>query len=179
MRVPNRILVPVDFSDCSRAAVEYAATLAKRLGAEVDVMHVLETPHYVASQVMVHLSLDEFERSQAGTAMKELLSTLEERGLLRVRGRLESGEACSSILQVAEKEPYDLIVMGTHGRTGLSHLLMGSVAEKVVRQARCPVLTVRSPPAAEARSEAVADGPRSSARAPSAPTPTQPIGGQP
>jgi nucleotide-binding universal stress UspA family protein len=74
--------------------------------------------------------------------MDRLLSEMRHLGV-SVRGRLGSGDAANAILRMAEHESYDLIVMGTHGRTGLSHLVMGSVAEKVVARAPCPVLTIR------------------------------------
>jgi nucleotide-binding universal stress UspA family protein len=156
MKPIQRILVPVDFSASSRAALEAAAFLAEKLGASVDVLHVWEPPGYVGPEVMIHmpgktgLPLVEFAHTEAGRDMERFLADFGKRGL-RVSGRLETGLAVQTILRVAGDDHYDLIVMGTRGRTGLSHLMLGSVAERVVRRAACPVLTVREPEAEPAR----------------------------
>lgn len=145
----DKILVPVDFSVCSRAALEMAEVIAEKFGASVDVLHVWEPPRYVIPEVTVQLpgepqqTLAQFARSAAGKEMEAFLVALEGKGQLRVRGRLESGDPTEVIIDLADREQYDLIVMGTHGRRGLSHVLLGSVAEKVVRRAACPVLTRR------------------------------------
>ena len=144
------VLVPVDFSACSRAALLWAAEVAEPFGANVDVLHVWEPPRHAMSEYAfetgrIGTSLAEFSHTQAGDLMREFLTILEARGLGDVRGRLDIGDPVSTILRIAESDRYDLVVMGTHGRTGLAHLLLGSVAEKVVRRAPCPVLTIRSP----------------------------------
>jgi nucleotide-binding universal stress UspA family protein len=90
-------------------------------------------------------TLADFARSEAGKEMAQFLAELQGQGEVEIRGRLESGDPTEIVLGLAEREGYDLIVMGTHGRTGLSHLFLGSVAEKVVRRALCPVLTIRHP----------------------------------
>jgi len=97
-------------------------------------------------------TLAEFARTHAGKEMEQFMVSVEGHGL-KVRGRLETGDPYLTILRVAASEQYDLIVMGTHGRTGLQHLLVGSVAEKVVRRAPCPVLTIRIPEQAVADKE--------------------------
>jgi len=146
-----RILVPVDFSACSRAAMEFAAYFAGRFGASVDVLHVWEPPRYVIPEVTVEVpgepkkTLLEFARSEAGKEMESFLEELQRSGTVKVRGRLESGDPTEVILELTDTDEYDLVVMGTHGRTGLSHLFLGSVAEKVVRRSRKPVLTIRHP----------------------------------
>jgi nucleotide-binding universal stress UspA family protein len=145
----QRILVPVDFSECSWAALEYARYFARCYQATVHVLHVWETPPYVDPGTTVDVpgrtqTLAEFLRSPAGNEMKRLLDALEDAGSGEVFCRLESGDPCDTIVSVAH-EDYDLVVMGTHGRTGLTHLLLGSIAERVVRRAPCPVLTVRPP----------------------------------
>ncbi|MSP60422.1 MAG: universal stress protein [Myxococcales bacterium] len=157
----ERILVPVDFSACSRAALDYAVWIAGLAdpGADprapkmsIDVLHVWEPPHLIAPEVRVGAregpgqTLAEFARSHAGHEMEALLATLEQRSGARVRGRLETGDPCATIVKVAADERFHIIVMGTHGRSGLSHLFAGSIAEKVVRRAPCPVLTLRAPP---------------------------------
>jgi nucleotide-binding universal stress UspA family protein len=147
----QRILVPVDFSACSRTAVEYAAVLARQFRASVDLLHIWEPPQYVDPEGFAFAvapsdgSLVEFSRSQAGREMDRLLTELHRYEVRQVGGRIETGEAVEEILKVLADGKYDLAVMGTHGRTGLAHLLMGSVAEKVMRRAPCPVLTVRAP----------------------------------
>lgn len=147
----SRILVPVDFSACSRAALDYAAFVARKFSATIDVLHVWEPPRplwwegmYPVDVIGEQRTLVAFESSRAGREMKAFLAHLEEDEGLCTRGRLESGDPYRTILAVARDDRYDLIVMGTHGRTGMSHLILGSLAEAVVRRAPCPVVTVRS-----------------------------------
>ncbi len=151
----RRILVPVDFSQCSRAALEHAIVLAERFGAPIDVVHVWEPPHYVGPEFLIRERgekghpVQEYALDQAKKEMDQFLSGFRERD--RFHLRFESGKAYQTIIKLATDEHYDAIVMGTHGRTGLQHLLIGSVAEKVVRAAPCPVMTIRQPepPSAE------------------------------
>jgi len=165
MREIRRILVPVDFSECSRAALEDAAVLAERFGASIDVLHVWNTPHYVGPEFLIREPgeaghpLEEAAISQAETEMDEFLSGVPQRERFRVR--LESGKPHETIVKLAADERYDVIVMGTHGSSGLPHVLMGSVAEKVVRNAPCPVMTIRRAEAthAEASTGAMSFGP--------------------
>jgi universal stress protein A len=165
MREIRRILVPVDFSECSRAALESAAVLGERFGASIDVLHVWETPHYVGPEFLIREPgeaghpLQQAAFTQAETEMDEFLSGFRQRERFRVR--LESGKPHETIIKLAADERYDAIVMGTHGRSGLSHLVIGSVAEKVVRTAPCPVMTIRQPDEThpEASAEAISEGP--------------------
>src|SRR5690242_16728076 len=118
MRV-HRILVPVDFSECSRAAIDWAAELARRFGASIDLLHVVEPIQYVFTPDVPFalepaLDLDAFEGGAGGRAMKQLLQTLEDAGAT-ARGRLSVGEPGHTILTIVGEEDYDLIVMGTHG----------------------------------------------------------------
>ena len=146
----NRILVPVDFSACSRAALDYAAFVARPFHASIDVLHVWEPPRPLWWEGVYPIDSGEtqrlvaFESSEAGREMKAFLRHLEEDEGLCTRGRLESGDPYRTILAVARDDRYDLLVMGTHGRTGMSHLILGSLAEAVVRRAPCPVVTVRT-----------------------------------
>ena len=146
----KKILVPVDFSACSAKALGCAASFAKLFGASVDVLHVWEPPRYVAPELMVQVpsypdqTVAQFARTEAAKEMERFLSELEKEAACEVQGRIESGDPTHMITDIASKDHYDLIVMGTHGRTGLSHLVLGSVAEKVVRKAHCPVVTVRT-----------------------------------
>jgi nucleotide-binding universal stress UspA family protein len=158
----RKILVPVDFSDCSRAALAFAVNLADRLEATLEVLHVLELPHYVIPEVLVDVpgqrkqTLTEFARSQASKDLQQMLDEFEARGHL-LKSRLKAGYPRDEILAAAEEDQVDLIVMGTHGRTGISHLFLGSVAEQIVRRARCPVMTIRVKD--EATDEEQADSP--------------------
>lgn len=149
MQKVNRVLVPIDFSPGSRAALDYAAYVAESFHASLDVLHVWEVPHFVGMDLMLQLPniesqpIDTFVRSQAEKELADFVAAGHFNEELPVKQRLEAGDVDAVILQIAQDEQYDLIVMGTHGRTGLAHLLMGSVAERVVRQAPCPVMTVR------------------------------------
>ena len=147
----NRILVPTDFSEPSDAALDYARTLADKFGASIHVLHIIElhTSGAFSGESYIGPSLYEMQ-------LKEAQSKLAVRVLPADRARygatseVMTGIAADTIVEFAEDQHIDLIVMGTHGRTGLAHLLMGSVAEHVVRRSPCPVLTVRHAPAAEA-----------------------------
>jgi universal stress protein A len=144
----GRILVPLDFSDCSLAAMEHALGLAERFDSGIELLHVWSLPAALGPDEAVPLpdhageTMSEYAEAQANEILQSMLLDLQGRGA-RVRGRLERGEPVKAILQAAREGGHDLIVMGTHGRTGLAHLLRGSVAEQVVRRAPCPVLTIR------------------------------------
>ena len=142
----KRICCPIDFSDASRAAMEVAADLARRFGAELVLLHAYPIPGYtfpdgsvVASPRMMQDLAD-----QAQKHLEEWRADAEKlAGGPRVTAEKAVGEPAAEILEVARERGADLIVMGTHGRTGLEHALMGSIAERVVRRAHCPVLTER------------------------------------
>lgn len=148
--VISRILVPVDFSPCAEAALEYATFVAGSFGASVDVLHVWEPP---ARMEPWHPA--EVDRVIA-TSRKDLQTRLDRwvephrRGTMRVVTRVSVDRPVQGILREASRS-YDLIVIGTHGRTGLARVLLGSVAEAVLRRAPCPVVTIRAAHAATAR----------------------------
>ncbi|MCP3100509.1 universal stress protein [Myxococcus sp. K15C18031901] len=151
MAGPSRILVPVDLTEGSRSVLDYALQLAHPFGATVDVVHVWEPPQYVAPDLLVAApgwNAMSLEQVAVDTARKEMTTLLQ--GLevppVPVKQRVLVGESSSTILDLAEKEGYDLIVMGTHGRRGLPRLLLGSVAQKLVSRAPCPVLTLHVSP---------------------------------
>jgi universal stress protein A len=137
-RAPSlrRILAATDFSAGAGRALAYAETVARRLGAELVLVHVSE-----ALAVVPGSDLAERQRIAAREQLDAQVDELAGRGLA-ARAVLRAGLPFDEIVAAADAEGADLIVMGTHGRSGLSHLLMGSVAERVVRQASCPVLTV-------------------------------------
>jgi glycine betaine transporter len=143
----SRILVPVDFSAYSERAVEYAISLAGRLGASLDVLHVVEDP--LATGVWggetAIPNLTELREELVEDAERRLVPYCDaaERAHVPVVATARLGLAAITIVEEAKSLGVDLIVMGTHGRTGVAHLLMGSVAERVLRHAPCPVLTVR------------------------------------
>lgn len=148
MKELNRILVPVDFSDCSRAALDHAISLAQKFDASVEVFHVYEPPYYVGDVLLQmpgdqSVTMGDYIRSQAEKLLDELVESVEGvHDVTLVRG-LVAGVPYQAIVDKAKSNDYDLIVLGTHGRRGLSHLLMGSVAERVLRKAPCPVMVVR------------------------------------
>jgi universal stress protein A len=145
IKLPRRILVPVDFSEGSRAAFDYALALAEKLDGEVELLHVWETPTYLTPELWVStakqppMALADYARQAAEKDLDAWRGGNRHR--VPVRSRVAVGVTDQVIVEIAAE--FDLVVMGTHGRTGLSHLFVGSVAERVVRRAPCPVLTVR------------------------------------
>jgi universal stress protein A len=141
MSFTHTIVHPTDFSEASAPAMEMACALARDQGARLVVVHVLPPPGYHGEVV---------ERRQPDF-YDELWQKLREvrppRDDVRTEHRLLSGDQAEEIVRIAEELKSNLIVMGTHGRTGLRRLLVGSVAEEVMRTAACPVLTVRTSPA--------------------------------
>lgn len=146
MRI-QKILVPTDFSTFADIALDYALELAQSFEARVTLLHVYQLPLPALDERGVVLS-EETVRTIETSARDGLAATLAE-ALLRWKGapdaieqRLLAGAPHLSIVEEALRGGYDLIVMGTHGRTGIRHALIGSVAERVARTAPCPVLTV-------------------------------------
>lgn len=140
------ILNPVDFSEPSRAATRYALELAARLGAELHVVHVAQIPTPARPDgAELHGLYDEAGILRAAEDATEALRRELSRGAVQVTAHVRCGPVNTQVHAVAEEIGADLIVMGTHGRTGFEHVLLGSVAEKVVRTARLPVLTVPAP----------------------------------
>jgi universal stress protein A len=140
---PHLILHPTDFSDCSRWAASIAADLAQRHDALVLVLHVVETlgPENVTYGEAVSQRQPEGYRQRLDLDLRRSVPLP---GVM-VEYLLAEGDPATEIDRVARERGCDLIVLGTHGRKGLAHLLMGSVAEEVVRRALCPVLIVRTP----------------------------------
>ena len=141
----TRILVPVDFSPHSDRALRYAETLADRFGAALHLVHVVEVPAMWGAEIYP-TDLDVLVSDLAKNAEEHLASCRASvSASAPITTDVQVGRAATTIVQCASKTGADLIAMGTHGRGGLSHLFMGSVAERVVRTAPCPVLTVREP----------------------------------
>ncbi len=140
------VLVPTDFSDASESALRYGKAMAEAFGASLHVVHVMEdllahawaAEVYVASMPQLRDEIEKESRQRLGA-----LLTDGERTELRAETALLAGNPFLEIIRYAKAHDVDLIVMGTHGRGPIAHMLLGSVAEKVVRKSPCPVLTVR------------------------------------
>lgn len=143
----KKILFPTDFSDGSAAAIPYVADMTKKYGAKLYVMHVIYDIAKGAGWYVPHISMDELYKDMEEEAKKELgRCCLEElRGYKDMDYIVMRGAPSDEILKFASENGIDMIVMGTHGRKGFDRVLFGSTAEKVVRGASCPVLTVRVP----------------------------------
>ena len=144
----RRIVCPVDFSEGAGSAIEYALDLAKDVGAEVRFVHVYQIPVYALPDGAVIGGPELAARLgvQLQTELEGLAKKYAERGV-KIATHLIEGVPHVEIVRIAKELPADLIVMGTHGRGGISHLLLGSVAERGVRTSECPGLTVRQPKA--------------------------------
>jgi universal stress protein A len=142
----SKILYATDYSKASAPALDEAIALAKQNGAELLILHIIDpVPPYVAGEDIggadLYMKLEESTKQEAEASMKKLMEKLRK---LKVNAKslLLRGTAHEQIVRTAKNRRANLIVIGTHGRTGLSKLLMGSVANKVVSTAHCPVLTV-------------------------------------
>jgi universal stress protein E len=145
----QRVLVPVDFSDCSAELVRHAAQLARPHGAELVLFHAFELPvglkghASVVGSDGVRRPIREQLRAEAHERMEPLLAEGRAAGL-SVTSHIAEGPAATTALHHAERLPADLIVVGSHGRTGVRRLSLGSVSEALVRNADVPVMTIRS-----------------------------------
>jgi nucleotide-binding universal stress UspA family protein len=142
----KRILTATDFSPASQVALTYAGAFAKAFGAEVILCHVLEKPDFLAGLPPVAEgyfppNLAEIQEKHARVQCEQVLAAA---SLSHARVLLLHGGPAREITRAAATENADLVIVGTHGRGAIAHLLLGSVAERVVRTAPCPVLTVRS-----------------------------------
>ncbi|MDH5675819.1 MAG: universal stress protein [Myxococcales bacterium] len=152
MQPVKTILCPTDFSPCSDAAIGLAVELAKELGASIHLVHIFQLPFYVgwedgpATVAATGEFLDEL-RQRSGEKLEEAAERCRQAGV-QVTTEQADGVPHARVLELGDKA--DMIVMGTHGRTGLPRLVLGSVAERIVRLAKCPVLTVPSADEAEA-----------------------------
>jgi len=145
MIVLKKILVPTDFSEPSQNALRYAIELANKFESEVILLHVMG--HLISGNPEMGLNmipLSDVEQELTEQA-KQHLEEVEFPDTLQVQRELRHGSAFLEVIRCARENDVDLIVMGTHGRGVVAHVLLGSVAEKVVRKAPCPVLTVRDP----------------------------------
>jgi nucleotide-binding universal stress UspA family protein len=146
--LPRHILVPHDFSETAQTALTYAIELAHKLHARLTIMHSYELPSYGYPDGLAFTAevAENIQRSSE-EGLEAVTAKVKQPGL-EMGKVLRQGPAWSQIDAVAKDMKVDLIVMGTHGRQGITRALLGSVAEKVVRTAPCPVLTVRGPESA-------------------------------
>jgi len=143
----RRILYPSDFSPASRPAFKRAVELAKSLRSQLLIVHVLAPPPIIGEGYITAATVETLLQSQRHAAQRQLrvLVARAKAAGARVSSLLvETGMTHEQIVRVARRKRADMIVMGTHGRTGLTRLLLGSVANHVIATARCPVLTVRA-----------------------------------
>lgn len=142
----RRILCPVDFSEASAGALRAAAALSSRFDASLTLLHVNVIPGSAIPEALLPTppALATDLSAPADRPLVEWKAQAERLGARRVQAFRSVGRPAQEIVGLARREAYDLVVLGTHGRTGVGHLLLGSVAEEVVRLAPCPVLTLGS-----------------------------------
>jgi len=143
----QKILIPTDGSEYSRYATEYATKLSRELKAGLVLASVVDVRYdmYDAySEVHSVVQIEEIIREQVTKSLDQRAAELEEKGY-KVKKILKVGDVIHELLEIIQSEKIDLVVIGTHGRKGFSHFLLGSTTEKLVRSAPCPVLTVRPP----------------------------------
>lgn len=144
----NRILVPTDFSKHSRNALIYAAAFAEKFGGQLHLLHVVQDlAIFIPDMVTVAPPIAPSLEQMTAAVRSAFDRIVQEHHLekLTVQREVRQGNPFYEIVRYAKEANVDLIVMGTHGHSGLAHMLLGSVTEKVVRKAPCPVLTVRHP----------------------------------
>ena len=158
----HKILVPTDFSADAEHAIRMASGLSRRYLAPVTIVHVYDPVAYALPDGYMMFTPGQLSRVWAETDRRLALAAADaaEGGALQVETRLLQGITAAEIVRFARETRHDLIVMGTHGRTGVAHLLLGSVAARVVQTAECPVLTVKREAPAE-RAEPVASAQQS------------------
>jgi nucleotide-binding universal stress UspA family protein len=142
----RRILVPIDFSEHSRKALQYAVPFARQFGASLDLLYVVEPTIYPADFSFGQVGFPNVEEELRRRGAAELDDMIKKEIGARVRARkaIRTGKAFYEINQYAAEHDIDLVIIATHGHTGIEHVLFGSTAEKVVRKAPCPVLVVRT-----------------------------------
>ena len=143
----KKVLVPIDFSDYSKSSLRYAVNFAKKFNAEIYLIYVVEPviypPDFSMGQIAIPSVNAEWDE-RAREELKNLAKTEIPEGV-KVKTILKNGKPFLEIIDTASEENIDLIIIATHGHSGVEHILFGSTAEKVVRKAPCPVLTLREP----------------------------------
>jgi nucleotide-binding universal stress UspA family protein len=143
----KKVLVPIDFSDYSKSALKYAVNFAKSFNAEIILIYVVEPVIYPPDFSMGQIAMPSITTEWDDRAKDELakLAKNEISGVNSVKTVIKTGKPFVEIIETAKEEDVDLIIIATHGHSGVEHILFGSTAEKVVRKAPCPVLTLREP----------------------------------
>ena len=143
----KKVLVPIDFSDYSKSALKYAVNFAKSFNAEIILIYVVEPVIYPPDFSMGQIAMPSINTEWDERAKDELakLAKNEISGVDSVKSVIKTGKPFVEIIETAKEENVDLIIIATHGHSGVEHILFGSTAEKVVRKAPCPVLTLREP----------------------------------
>lgn len=147
MEMIKKILVPIDFSDYSKKALQYTVSFAKQFNSEINLVYVIEPIIYPADLSMGQIVITKADIDYEEKAKEELteLAKTEISELLSYNIIVKTGKPFMEIIGTAKDIDADLIIISTHGHTGVEHLLFGSTSEKVVRKAPCPVLTLREP----------------------------------
>ncbi len=144
----KNILLPTDFSELSLTAANYAVDLAIQYGAKVHILHVLEKTPPILAIRSLDLSEDKIKRSilnDAKKSMEEAVTKIKKRKDVLIEPIIKKGVDYQEIVKYSKDAKMDVIVIATHGRTGILYTLIGSVAEKVIRFAKCPVLVITPP----------------------------------
>ena len=141
----QRILVPIDFSENAASVIEWAAHLAEEHGSRIILFHAYHLPVEFQQYEGAYLPPDYWAgvKTEAEQSLRRYQGELEQRGI-EVEGVVREGYAATAIVDEAASQKADLIVIGTHGLSGLKHMLLGSIAERVVQKSPCPVLTVKA-----------------------------------
>jgi len=138
----GRILVPVDFSEHSQKALRYALAFATQFDAEVTLVHIVEQMVYPGDWMYPPLAVTDFAAEKREQVL-DRMRALDAGSGVKTQHIVRLGRAWQEVIEIAREKKADLIILATHGYTGLKHVLLGSVAEKIVRHAPCPVLSVR------------------------------------
>lgn len=138
----GKILLPTDFSESAENASDYAVYLAEKFGSKIYVVHVVEPLTYTTDLGLDFGDQYSVMETTAKKFLEETVASIKEKNS-DVEGILLAGDPSNEIIRFAAQEQIDVIIMATHGRKGIEHFLLGSVAEKVVRKSPCPVLTVK------------------------------------
>jgi len=143
----KKVLVPIDFSDYSKSALKYAVNFAKSFNADIILIYVVEPIIYPPDFSMGQIAMPSINTEWDDRAKDELLKLAKSEiaDIANVKTVIKTGKPFVEIIETAKEENIDLIIIATHGHSGVEHILFGSTAEKVVRKAPCPVLTLREP----------------------------------
>ncbi|OQA69035.1 MAG: stress protein UspA [Ignavibacteriales bacterium UTCHB2] len=141
----KKVLVPIDFSDYSKSALKYAINFSKFFNAEIILIYVVEPVIYPLDFSMGQIAMPSFSTEWDQRAKEELDKLAKKEINSSVKTIIKTGKPFLEIIETAKEENIDLIIIATHGHTGVEHIIFGSTAEKVVRKAPCPVLTLREP----------------------------------